>query len=249
MLPPSILSRSRAKLTPYYALLPAEGIVKSTLPAWAKTVARVQAAPQIGARFVQMLLEIEEGGGTRGPISDGLEHFFYVLHGAVDLRVDDQRAQLSQEGYAYVPAGVPFEVQAATAARLIWLKRRYEQIDVPAPAPLFGQRADVTPRPGDVEGAFTQHLLPLDDVAFDMAVNILSFRPGIYFDFVETHIMEHGLYMLEGQGIYYLAGDQHEVQSTDFIWMAPYCPQFFFCTGWGETAYLLYKDVNRDVQP
>jgi (S)-ureidoglycine aminohydrolase len=38
-----------------------------------------------------------------------------------------------------------------------------------------------------------------------------------------------------------------EVQATDFIWMAPYCPQFFFCTGWEDGAYLLYKDVNREV--
>ena len=123
MLPPGILSRSRAKVAPLYALLPAEGIVKSTLPAWAKTVARVQAAPQIGARFVQMLLEIEEGGGTRQPVTDGLEHFFYLLDGAADLRVGDQSVQLSQEGYAYVPTGVTFELQAATATRLIWLKR------------------------------------------------------------------------------------------------------------------------------
>ncbi|HET7034230.1 MAG TPA: hypothetical protein VFI42_00965 [Thermomicrobiaceae bacterium] len=54
--------------------------------------------------------------------------------------------------------------------------------------------------------------------------------------------------MLEGQGIYLLAGDWHEVEPTGFIWMAPYCPQDFFCTGWGEAAYLLYKDVNRDVR-
>jgi (S)-ureidoglycine aminohydrolase len=30
--------------------------------------------------------------------------------------------------------------------------------------------------------------------------------------------------------------------------MGPYCPQFFWCTGWGDAAYLLYKDVNRDIR-
>jgi len=25
-------------------------------------------------------------------------------------------------------------------------------------------------------------------------------------------------------------------------------PQQFYCTGWGEAAYLLYKDINRDVR-
>ncbi|MCA9877735.1 MAG: hypothetical protein KC442_08135, partial [Thermomicrobiales bacterium] len=50
-----------------------------------------------------------------------------------------------------------------------------------------------------------------------------------------------------GQGIYMLAGDQHEAQTDDFIWMGPFCPQYFVCTGWSDAAYLLYKDVNRDV--
>ena len=81
-----------------------------------------------------------------------------------------------------------------------------------------------------------------------MNVNILGFLPGNYFPYVETHIMEHGLYMLEGQGLYLLGGDWHEVQPDDFIWMGPYCPQHFYCTGWSEAAYLLYKDVNRDVR-
>jgi (S)-ureidoglycine aminohydrolase len=39
----------------------------------------------------------------------------------------------------------------------------------------------------------------------------------------------------------------HEVWKDDFIWMGPYCPQQFYPTGWGDAAYLLYKDVNRDV--
>ncbi len=40
--------------------------------------------------------------------------------------------------------------------------------------------------------------------------------------------------------------DLIEVQKDDFIYMAPYCPQFFYATGWEKSAYLLYKDVNRD---
>ena len=92
-----------------------------------------------------------------------------------------------------------------------------------------------------------QHLIPYDiDVAYDLAFNLLNFDPGVYFGFVESHIMEHGLYMLEGSGIYWLNGDYHEVQKDDFIYMAPYCPQFFYATGWVEGRYLIYKDVNRD---
>ena len=30
--------------------------------------------------------------------------------------------------------------------------------------------------------------------------------------------------------------------------LGPFVPQQFYCTGWGGAAYLLYKDVNRDVE-
>jgi (S)-ureidoglycine aminohydrolase len=36
------------------------------------------------------------------------------------------------------------------------------------------------------------------------------------------------------------------VQQDDFIYMAAYCPQFAFATGWGQMRYMVYKDVNRD---
>ena len=78
-------------------------------------------------------------------------------------------------------------------------------------------------------------------------MNLMYFDPGTCFPAVETHIMEHGLYMLEGQGLYYLDGEWHEVWAGDFIWMGSFCPQQFYPTGYGKTVYLLYKDVNRDV--
>ncbi|WP_345791348.1 hypothetical protein [Agrobacterium pusense] len=92
-----------------------------------------------------------------------------------------------------------------------------------------------------------KHLLPVDDMRFDMEMNILSFAPGNYFPAVETHIMEHGLYMLRGQGLYLLENDWHEIWADDFVWMGSYVPQQFYPTGWDGAAYLLYKDVNRDV--
>ena len=54
--------------------------------------------------------------------------------------------------------------------------------------------------------------------------------------------------MLSGQGMYLLGRTWHEVWKDDFIWMGPYCPQQFYPTGWEDSAYLLYKDVNRDVR-
>ncbi len=48
---------------------------------------------------------------------------------------------------------------------------------------------------------------------------------------VEIHVMEHGLLMLEGGGIYRLGDRWYPVTAGDFIWMAPYCPQWFGALG------------------
>ena len=69
--------------------------------------------------------------------------------------------------------------------------------------------------------------------------------PGATLPFVESHIMEHGLMMLKGQGVYRLDADWHPVQAGDVIWMASYCPQWFVCSGKSPASYIYYKDVNR----
>ena len=35
------------------------------------------------------------------------------------------------------------------------------------------------------------------------------------------------------------------VQAGDFIWMAPYCPQWFCAVGKQPAKYLIYKNFNR----
>ena len=64
-----------------------------------------------------------------------------------------------------------------------------------------------------------------------MAANIFNYKPGAYLPFVETHIMEHGFLMLEGEGIYRLEDSWYPVAGGDCIWMAPYCPQWFVAMG------------------
>ncbi len=62
---------------------------------------------------------------------------------------------------------------------------------------------------------------------------------------VEIHVMEHGLMILEGGGIYRLGDHWYPVQEGDFIWMAQYCPQWFGALGKVPSKYLIYKDWNR----
>jgi (S)-ureidoglycine aminohydrolase len=73
----------------------------------------------------------------------------------------------------------------------------------------------------------------------------MTYRPGASLPGVEVHVMEHGLLMLEGGGIYRLGDAWYPVQAGDFIWMAPYCPQWFGALGKAPAKYLIYKDWDR----
>jgi (S)-ureidoglycine aminohydrolase len=246
--PPGIYGHNRTMVTPHYAVMPPEGILESRLPFFEGTLVRFHTSPQMGARFAQALLEIAAGGGTTRPVADGREHFLYVTDGGLAVTAGGGTRRLGVGGYVYVPAGEPFGLRAEGAAKAIWIKRPYVAVEgVARPGVLFGDANQVERRLKHTEGRAWQHLLPDEELGFDMAVNILSFAPGTYFPFVETHIMEHGLYMLRGQGLYLLGREWHECWTGDFVWMGPYVPQQFYATGWGETAYLLYKDINRDV--
>jgi (S)-ureidoglycine aminohydrolase len=104
-------------------------------------------------------------------------------------------------------------------------------------------KAKITAFLGD-PAANLQVLLP-DEPAFDMAVNIFAYEPGGHLPFVEVHVMEHGLVMLGGAGVYRLEDSWYPVQAGDTIWMAPYCAQWFVAMGKVPASYLYYKDVNR----
>ncbi len=243
-----IASRARATVKPgVYTLLPQANRVPSVLPNFSGASAQVLAAPQLGARFVEHELLIRPGGGSLGPICDGFEHFLFVLEGGVTLRMEAAEHQLCEGGYSWLPPERAYELknQTDSQTRVIWLRRRYASAEgLQVPDAIVSNERDIPAVPEDTY--LEQHLIPYENPAFDLAFNLLNFEPGTCFGYVESHIMEHGLYMLAGRGIYWLNGDYHEVQANDFIFMAAYCPQYFYATGWDRARYLLYKDVNRD---
>lgn len=244
--PPGIYGHNRTMVTPHYAVMPPEGILESKLPGWRATNVRFHTSPSMGARFAQALLEIAPGGGTTAPVNDGLEHFLYVVSGTLELAIDAVADVLEPGGYAYAAAGSTVGLHARSDVRAIWIKRPYEPAQGhKIPRSLLGHRDHIERRLKHTEGRAWQHLLPDEDLSFDMALNILSFAPGTYFPFVETHIMEHGLLMLAGQGVYRLEDSWYPVAAGDAIWMAPYCAQWFAATGKTPARYLYYKDVNR----
>ena len=76
-----------------YAFMPPEGVLVSRLPHVPKTIARILAAPVLGAGFAQYLLEIEPGGGMPVPFAeDGIQHFYYGLSGEATFAIDGSAA-------------------------------------------------------------------------------------------------------------------------------------------------------------
>lgn len=238
---------SRARVERDWALLTPEGVAESVLPEWQNTVSKILAAPALGAAFVQYELAIGAGGGTQQALAEGVQSFLFVLEGAVKLDLNGAGHSLEQGGYAYMKPGSRFAVTSASPARLLWLKKRYVPFGSAKPHDLVGNEHKL---PGEtymgMEGVILKVLLPVDH-AWDMAMNIFTFPPGGSLPVTETHVMEHGLVFLQGQGVYYLGREWMEVQRGDFIWMGPFVPQSFYATGAEPSRYIYYKDVHRDV--
>ena len=239
---------SRTRVKPRYALLPIEGIPFSRLPEWPEARVRVLAGPALGAGFVEYLLDLEAGGAGSHTADHRIEFFFYVLDGGMKLSADGRDFTLGAGGFALVPPDSDFHAVATAPTSLLLLrKRREEAPEVPPFRTLVGNQADI---PAEVycgdPGARLQVLIP-DELAYDLAMNIFTFETGHSLPVTETHVMEHGLYVLQGKGVYYLDDTWMEVEATDFIWMGPFCPQSYYATGPLASKYIYYKNVNREI--
>ncbi|MEU0988755.1 (S)-ureidoglycine aminohydrolase [Streptomyces sp. NPDC005953] len=241
------VSASRGRVRAAYTLMCPENLVENALPHLTGVNAMPLATPRsLPARFGEYLLEFEPGGRSTRPLGAGFENFLYVLDGEAHIGADTHTATLTPGGFAFFPEGAEFSIETPGASRVLWVKRRYERVaGVADPEVVIGHVDDVTHHPDDTIGGTYAPLLPLDE-RYDMAMNFMRFEVGSRFQMVEVHHQEHGLYMTEGEGVYYLGDDHVEVSAGDFIYMAPYCPQSFYATGSTRPSYLLYKDINRD---
>jgi (S)-ureidoglycine aminohydrolase len=247
--PPTTVSVSRGRRTDAYHLLTPANQFPSRLPGFDGVIVKKLATPRLHcSRFGWYLLEVEPGGGTSAVTGAEYEHFLLGLDGAAHVLAGSAKHGLADQGFAFLPTGTGFELRndTATPARLLWIKQEHQPWPgVPTPEPVSGKLGDAEYRPGSVAGISRAELLPVD-APYDFSMSVLSFEPGAVFPKVEVHDEEHGLWMLKGSGLYHLDGDIMEVETEDFIHMAPYCPQYFYPTGPGTAAYLLYKDINRD---
>jgi (S)-ureidoglycine aminohydrolase len=216
-----------------------DSFVRAPLPGMDKVTAVVHVASPAGAAFTQYTAEFEADGvlepGSR-------QRFVYVLEGELEA----SGKSLSVGGFLYCPSGQGHRLRAAAAARAVVIEKQYQPLaGFAAPKHFRGRESEVEPQPllGDPD-LEVRALVP-GDAAFDFAVNTMTYQPGATLPMVEIHYMEHGLLMLEGAGIYRLGDQWHPVAAGDFIWMAPYCPQWFGALGKTPAKYLIYKDWNR----
>ncbi len=228
-----------------YALLTSDGFVPSHLPGWNNVTAIVNISPAMGAHFSQLQITFGKSGkgsGNTGP----LEYLVYVVQGECAGKVGGKKVRLDVGGYVFLPPKSNFDLAGAEGSRLLIFQKKFKPLKgSETPKVIIGNERDVDGKPflGNKD-ARLQVLLP-DELAFDMAVNIFTYQPKATLPFVETHVMEHGLLMLAGEGIYQLDNDRYPVKAGDIIWMAPFCPQWFVAKGKSPASYIYYKDVNR----
>jgi (S)-ureidoglycine aminohydrolase len=233
------LGQTRSAHTANHLLQTPETFVRAALPGMRKATAVVHISSAGSAAFTQYTAEFERGGELP-PAAE--QRFIYVLEGS--LTVNDN--QLVAGDFAYLPPAYPDSIAATDWSRAEVIEKPYEPLEGRGvPAAFFGRERDVTPTLlNDDPWLEVRGLIP-DDVAFDFRVNTMTYQPGAALPAVEIHVMEHGLLMLEGGGIYRLGDRWYPVHAGDFIWMAPYCPQWFGALGKTPAKYLIYKDWDR----
>ena len=256
-LPPQTqLMTGRAVFTTAYAFIPKgcfSEIVTSHLPGWHKTKLWLIARPMSGfsETFSQYVMQVQPGGGSDAPDPDtGAEHFLFVTAGLITLTIDGLGYEMDAGHTAFIPAGAKWTLlaQGTAPARFHWIRKLYEPaegVDAPPPYVINEKDVPLSPMP-DTNGVWaTTRFVDPADIRYDAHVNIVTFQPGGVIPFEETHVMEHGLYVLEGRAVYKLNTDWVEVEAGDFMWLRAYCPQACYAAGPGPFRYLLYKDVNR----
>jgi len=237
------LGRTRSSQRANHLLLTADTFVRTTLPGMKACSAIVHISPALGARFTEYTAEFEAGGELG---STPAQRVIFVLEGGVRLEVDGKSSKLDARGYALLPQGLHHRVVATTASRVAVIEKLYQALDsVASPQLIISNEDAVSSHPlGDDPSLQVKCLLP-DEMSFDFAVNTMVYQPGASLSMVEMHVMEHGLIMLEGGGIYRLGDSWYPVTAGDFIWMGPWCPQWFGAIGKVPAKYLIYKDWNR----
>jgi (S)-ureidoglycine aminohydrolase len=237
------LGETRSTHQQNHLLLTPDTFVRAALPGMKKATAIAHIGPALGAAFTEYTAELEAGGELGETTA---QRFVYVLDGGITVEAKRKQHEVGARGFAYIPQGLSHRVSARGASRIAVIEKNYQKLDATAAPQLIVSNEDEVKSQalGGDEDLQVKCLLP-DNPGFDFAVNTMTYQPGAALSMVEMHVMEHGLIMLEGGGIYRLGDAWYPVTAGDFIWMGPWCPQWFGAIGKKPAKYLIYKDWNR----
>ena len=237
------LGHSRSSHQRNHLLLTPDTFVRTALPGMHKASAIVHIGPALGAAFTQYTAEFETDGEL-GPAKG--QRFVYVLEGAIRLEAAGAPHSLGTRGFAYIPEKLPHRVTATRPSRAAVIEKVYRPLDsVAGPQVIVSSEDAIASNALNGDPDLQVRCLLPDHPTFDFAVNTMTYQPGAALGMVEMHIMEHGLLMLEGGGIYRLGDSWYPTSAGDFVWMGPWCPQWFGAIGKQPAKYLIYKDWNR----
>jgi len=239
------LGQTRSANRRDHLLLTPDTFIRTPLPGLTGGFAIVHVAPQAGAAFTMMTVELDANGTL---VDAPTQRLLYVLEGELTHTEPGSKKphKLTAGSYAYLPTEHPHTLTAQTKSRVVVIDKPFLPLESEAnPEFLIGNEADLpsTALNGDKD-LQVRALLPAS-LAYDFACNTMTYAPGAALSQVEIHYMEHGLLMLQGGGIYRLGDSWYPTTAGDFIWMAPYCPQWFGAIGKQPAKYLIYKDFNR----
>ncbi len=237
------LGQTRSSRQRDHMLLTPDTFVRAPLPGMKAATAIVHVGPALGAAFTQYTAEFEAGGELG---STAAQRFLYVLEGGVTLEAKGKRHSLVARDFAYLPEDLIHRVAAAQTSRVAVIEKAY--VTAPGfepPRLVVSSEDEVASHPLNDDPALQVRCLLPETFSFDFAVNTMVYQPGAALSMVEAHAMEHSLLMLEGGGVYRLGDSWYPVAAGDFIWMGPWCPQWFGAIGKTPAKYLIYKDWNR----
>lgn len=249
---PNDLLLTRAIVKPgSYAVIPKDGLVNNVIPNIKECRVSIVASPKMGASFVEYIVDASVGGRTSSPFAkeNKIEGFIYCVNGKIDIKVGEEKHKLTDGGYAFAPAGVgiSFENVGENVAKILLYKQVYIPLEGLEAKACVGNVNDIEYRIYDnMENVYIKDLLPTD-LGYDMNMHILAFEPGGCHPIVETHVQEHGAYVLSGEGMYLLDDKWMGIKKEDFIWFGPYVAQAAYGVGRELFEYIYSKDCNRDV--
>lgn len=250
------LLTGRSVFTEAYAFIPRgvmSDIVTSQLPFWENTRLWVLSRPMSGfsETFSHYIMEVSPQGGSERPESDPTaQSALFVLEGNLELTVENTQYQLVPGSFVYIPAGTQWQIKNSQnePARFNWIRKIWQPVEgLEKPPFMIVNEQDIVPTAmPDTGGRWaTTRFIDVDDMRHDMHITVVTFQPGGIIPFMETHVMEHGLYVLQGKGVYKLNEDWIEVEAGDYMWLRAFCPQACYAGGSEPFRYLLYKDMNR----